>query len=117
MVVWDNLIALSAITLGVVVLAGLALALLQGGLLYRRIKRTRARVEGSIAELQAGADRAQAKVERIRAERDDLERITRDLTAGIAEIRVLTAHAAVAGRILYSPFRYLGVRPRRSRRR
>lgn len=104
----DHAVALSAIFLGVVVIAGVATVVVRGLALLRATRRAQGRVADQVAVLGTESARAQAGMERVTQGQEELARELERLGARLALARVLSQHLAEAAAILRAPLRYLG---------
>lgn len=104
----DHGVALAAAALGVLVLAGLAVAGVRAFLLYRSVRRAQGVVAEHIAVITAEVERAQARMERVTSLQAELAVEVERLRARLAVARVLARHASEAAAVLRGPLRYLG---------
>lgn len=104
---WDHAVAASAILLGVLVLAGLAVAGLSGLLAWRRLKAARARVTTLTDALEAESRRLTEAQRRMPVRQAELQRELAGLQARVAALGVLGKAAGEAAVVLRRPLRYL----------
>jgi hypothetical protein len=104
----DNAVALSAIALGVLVLAALAVLGIAGWRLWRVVKRAQARVAEAAAVLAAENDRLQAALAALPDRQQELQASIRSLQGRVAALGVLAASAGQAAEVLRGPLRLIG---------
>lgn len=104
----DNAVPLSAIFLGVVVLAALGLLALSGLRLWRRVKAAQKRVTREGEALAAQADRLSAALEAMPERQAELQGEIASLQTRAAALGVLASHASESLRALRAPLRYFG---------
>lgn len=104
----DNAVALSAIFLGVVVLAALGLLGLAGLRLWRRVKAVRRRLGPEGEALSAKAERLQAALAAMPERQAELQGELESLQQRLAALAVLARHASEAIAALRAPIRYFG---------
>lgn len=104
----DHAVALSAIFLGVVVIAGIATVVVRGLALLRATRRAQGRVAERAAALGTESARAQEGMERVTLGQGELARELERLGSRLAVARVLSEHLTEAVAILRAPLRYLG---------
>ncbi|HSJ74350.1 MAG TPA: hypothetical protein VK904_08530 [Miltoncostaeaceae bacterium] len=102
----DNAVALSAIFLGVVVLAALAVLALAGLRLWRRARAAQKRVGREGDALSAQADRLSAALAAMPERQAELQAELQSLQQRVAALGVLARSAAEARRVLRAPLRY-----------
>lgn len=104
----DNAVPLSAVFLGVVVLAALGLLGLSALRLWRRVKAVQVRVTREGEALAAQADRLSAALEAMPERQAELQREIGSLQNRVAALGVLGRHASESLRTLRAPLRYFG---------
>lgn len=104
----DNAVPLSAVFLGVVVLAALGLLGLSALRLWRRVKAVQKRVTREGEALAAQADRLSAALEAMPERQAELQRELGSLQNRVAVLGVLARHASESLRALRAPLRYFG---------
>ena len=104
----DNAVALSAITLGVLVLAGLAIAGIAGFRLWRAVRAAQRRASAAAAELAAESDRLTASLAQLPERQAELQASIAALQRRAAAASVLAGSASEALDVLRAPLRYLG---------
>lgn len=104
----DNGVALSAIALGVLVLAGLAVAAISGLRLWRVLKGTQRRVAGATADLMAETDRLSAALAAMPERQAELQDSIASLGVRVRVLGLLARTASEAAAVLRSPLSYLG---------
>jgi hypothetical protein len=102
----DNAVALSAIFLGVVVLAALVVAAVAGLRLWRRTRAAQKRIERESEALTAQTDRLSAAMAAMPERQAELQWEIEMLQRRIAALKVLSESAAEAVAMLRSPLRY-----------
>lgn len=102
----DNAVALSAIFLGVVVLAALALLAFCGLRLWRRTRAAQKRIGRESEALTAQTDRLSAALAAMPERQAELQHEIASLQQRIAALQVLARSAAEAQKTLRAPLRY-----------
>jgi hypothetical protein len=103
----DNAVPLSAIVLGVLVLAGLAVLAIAGLRLWRVVKAAQARVSIAGELLAAESERLQAALAAMPERRAELQREMTSLSQRARALGVLAQHAGEAAQTLRAPLSYL----------
>jgi hypothetical protein len=104
----DNLIALAAGVLGVIVIATAALMTVRLIALLRQRTRVRRRLEGPMAELEAKTARTQRGIDHLeRMKGREVEQVA-ELRARLEELKVLGGHLVATVAVLRAPLRYFG---------
>ena len=104
----DNLIALAAGVLGLIVIVTAAVMAVRLITLLRQSKRVRRRLEEPMAELEAKTARTQRGIEYLEGmNRLEAETIA-ELQARLEELKVLSGHLGAAVAVFRAPLRYLG---------
>jgi Flp pilus assembly protein TadB len=104
----DNAVALSAILLGVVVLAALAVLALAGLKLWRRTRAAQKRIGRESEALAAQADRLSAALAAMPERQAELQGEIASLQQRVAALAVLAQSASEAQETLRFPLRYFG---------
>jgi HAMP domain-containing protein len=104
----DNAVQLSAVTLGVLVVAGLAVLGIAGFRLWRVVRAAQKRVEKAGAELAAEGDRLQASLDALPGRQAEVQAAIASLQRRVAVLGVLSSSAGQAADVLRAPLRYLG---------
>ncbi|WP_217921758.1 hypothetical protein [Miltoncostaea oceani] len=107
-VVWDNAVGLSAILLGLLVVAGLAVLGIAGFRLWRVVRRAQTRVTEAGAALTAEADRLQASLAALPDRQAEMGAAVASLQRRAAALGVLATSAGQAAEVLRAPLRYIG---------
>jgi hypothetical protein len=102
----DNAVALSAIFLGVIVLAALAVLAVTGLRLWRRARSAQKRIERESEALTAQTDRLSAALEAMPERQAELQWEIQSLQARIAVLKALADSANEAVYTLRAPLRY-----------
>lgn len=103
----DDPVALSAIFLGVALLAGLAVAGLAGFRLYRTLRRTQRILTERAATLSAEAERITSAVDRLPQRSAEITGSVELLRTRAQAVGVIARAAGEAAVVLRSPMRYL----------
>lgn len=104
----DNAVALSAIALGVLVLAGLAALGIAGFRLWRTLMRAKGRVTAASDALLAEADRLQRSLDALPDRQAEVQEAIASLQRRAAVLGVLGASASEAMQTLRAPLRFVG---------
>jgi uncharacterized protein YlxW (UPF0749 family) len=104
----DNAVGLSAIALGVLVLAGLAIAGIAGLRLWRAVRSAQRRATAAAAELAAETDRLSASLAQLPERQAELQASITALQRRAAAAALLARSASEALAVLRAPLRYLG---------
>jgi len=103
----DNAVPLSAILLGVLVLAGLAVLAIAGLRLWRIVKAAQNRVSIAGELLTAETERLQAALAAMPERQAELQREITSLSQRASALGVLARHAGEAAQALRAPQRFL----------
>lgn len=106
--IWDNAVPLSAILLGLLVLAGLIVLAVAGLRLWTVVKRTKGRLGEAGAALAAENDRLQANLARMPERQAEVQAALDSLQRRAAVLSTLTSAASQAAEVLRSPLRFVG---------
>jgi HAMP domain-containing protein len=104
----DNAVALSAIALGVLVLAGLAVLGIAGFRLWRTLTRVKRRIAAASDALLAEADRLQQSLAALPDRQAEVQEAVASLQRRAAALSVLAASAGEAVQVLRAPLRFVG---------
>jgi HAMP domain-containing protein len=104
----NNAVQLSAIALGVLVLAGLAALGIAGFRLWRVVRAAQERVGEVGAQLAAEGDRLQASLAALPDRQAEVQASIISLQRRVAALAVLSSSAGQAAAVLRAPLRYLG---------
>lgn len=104
----DNAVPLSAILLGVMVVAGLLVLVLSALSLWRSLRAAQARIADQAKALEAEGRRLSAAVEALPARQEELAAQLASLSRRLAALMVLARSASGAAAVLRAPLRYLG---------
>jgi len=104
----DNLIALAAGVLGVIVIVTAIVMTVRLVGLWRAIKRNRRRLDSHLAGIQAGTARTQSGVAYLQGLGEDEKAEIARIRGHLAELQVLAGEAGRAFAILRAPLRYIG---------
>jgi hypothetical protein len=104
----DNAVGLSAIALGVLVLAGLLVLALAGLRLWRVLKATRARMGEATASLTAETERLSAAMAALPERQAEVQAALQSLAVRVRVLGVLAKTASEAAAVLRTPLSYLG---------
>lgn len=104
----DNAVPLSAILLGVLVLAGLAVLGVAGWRLWTTVRAVQKRLAVVGAELAAESERLSAQVAALPERQAELQAAIASVQRRAAVLGVLAGSASEALAVLKAPLRYLG---------
>lgn len=104
----DNAVPLSAIALGILVLAGLTVLGIAGLRLWRVVKRVKARATEASDRLLAEADRLQRSLDALPERQAELQEAIASLQRRAAALSVLASSAGEAVKVLREPLRFVG---------
>jgi hypothetical protein len=104
----DNIVAVSAIFLGLCVLVGLIALAVTGTRMYRQFRRTNARVAEPMERLTASLETTERLQAEIPLRQEALDVSLAELQVQARAIGILASHASEAMTILRSPLKYVG---------
>lgn len=104
----DHLVLLSAVLLVALIVIGLIVIAVRGIALVRRISASRRAVDPHVATLTQSIGQAEARVDGIAGEQEELLETIDRVRAGTDELGRLVGAASAAIAVLRSPLRYFG---------
>lgn len=104
----DNAVAISAVILGALVLAGLAALAVAGVMLWRRLRAAQRALGEAGAALAAESARTRRLIDELPQRQAELQAAVAGLSARAAVLGVLARNASEAAAVLRSPLRVLG---------